>query len=143
MSETPQLPTRPPRRNLETAAFWEGCAEHRLMLPRCDDCGQLIWYPRRYCPFCASRNVTDVAVSGRGTVYSFTVMRRGAGPFRSVAPYVVAYVELDEGPRVMTNVVGTDPERLAVGDVVEVVFEPIVVDGAPVADTIPRFRPVG
>jgi hypothetical protein len=56
---------------------------------------------------------------------------------------VVAYVELDEGPRVMTNVVGTDPERLAVGDVVEVVFEPIVVDGAPVADTIPRFRPVG
>ncbi len=131
-----ELPTRPPRRTHETAPFWDGCAEGRLVLPRCDRCHELIWYPRRFCPLCAGTEVSWGEVSGRGTVYSFTVLRRGDGPFRDAAPYVLAYVELDEGPRVLTNVVGTDPDAVAVGQPVRVVFDPAG-DG----DALPRFTP--
>jgi uncharacterized OB-fold protein len=130
----PLLPTRVPRRNAETAPFWDACAAGRLMLPKCDGCGQLIWYPRRFCPFCATHSVTYVEVSGRGTVYTFTIMRRGDGPFREKSPYVLAYVQLDEGPIMMTNIVGVDPESVEVGQAVRVVFEPAG-DG----DAIPRF----
>ena len=131
----PLLPTRAPRRNHETAPFWDACADGRLALPRCDDCGKLIWYPRSFCPFCASMSVTYEDVSGRGVIYSFTIMRRGEGPFRDRAPYVVAYVELDEGPRLLTNIVGVDPNVVTVGQPVRVVFEPAGDDG----DAIPRF----
>ena len=83
MSDDRSCPTRAPHRNLETAAFWDGCAAGRLVLPRCDDCGELIWYPRRFCPFCGSLAVDRHRVSGRGTVYSFTVIRgRRAVPRR-------------------------------------------------------------
>ena len=135
-SSEPLLPTRAPRRNAETAPFWDACAEGRLSIPRCDDCGELIWYPRRFCPFCSSRSVTYVDVSGRGTVYTFTIIRRGDGPFRDKAPYVLAYVRLDEGPVVMTNIVGVDPEAVAIDQAVQVVFEPAG------DDRIPRFTPV-
>ena len=124
MSTEPMLPTRPPRRTLETAAFWDGCAEGRLVLPTCDACNELIWYPRHFCPFCASTSVTQTELSGRGTVYSFTIMRRGNGPFSDHAPYVIAYVTLEEGPVVMTNIVGADPMAVFVGQPVTAVFEP-------------------
>ena len=133
----PLLPARAPRRNAETAPFWDACAEGRLSIPRCDDCGELIWYPRRFCPFCSSRSVTYVDVSGRGTVYTFTIIRRGDGPFRDKAPYVLAYVRLDEGPVVMTNIVGVDPGSVRIDQPVQVVWEP-----AGEADQIPRFTPV-
>jgi uncharacterized OB-fold protein len=130
------LPVRSPRRTLETEAFWDGCAAGRLVLPRCDECGKLIWYTRLSCPFCGSHAITQVEVSGRGSVYSFSIVRRGAGPFREVAPYVLALVELDEGPTMMTNVVDVDPEAVTVGQRVHVVFEPTD-DG----EAIPRFAP--
>ena len=132
----PELPTRAPRRTEETGPFWDGCAAHRLVLPRCAACSQLIWYPRRYCPFCASTSVAWEAISGHGTLYSFTVIRRGAGAYRDAAPYVVAYVELDEGPRVLTNIVTDEPEALYVGQLVRVRFEP-----AGETDAIFRFAP--
>lgn len=138
----PQLPTRAPRRTLETAEFWDGCADRRFVLPRCDDCGDFVWYPRRFCPFCRSAAVTATEVSGHGSVYSFTVLRRGVGPFRDAAPYVLAVVELDEGPRLMTNIVGVDPTSVTIGQHVRVVYEPILVDGDTIADTIPRFTPI-
>ena len=138
MNPEPFLPTRPPRRTHETAKFWDGCAEGRLLLPKCNDCGELIWYPRLFCPFCASTSVDYTEVSGRGTIYSFTIMRRGSGPFRDHAPYVFAYVELEEGPRLTTNIVGADPESVFVGQAVQVVFEPAG-DG----EAIFRFTPVG
>jgi len=141
MSPAPFLPTRPPKVNHATRPFWEACAEGRLVVPRCDDCGELIWYPRLFCPSCASTSVTWTDMSGRGTVYSFSITRKGAGPFRDVAPYVLAYVELDEGPIMLTNVVGCDPDAVEIGMVVEVVFEPAGegLDGHPTA--IPRFTP--
>jgi uncharacterized OB-fold protein len=65
-----------------------------------------------------------VDASGRGTVYSFTVNQRGQGPWAEHAPYVIAYVQLDEGPRVLTNIVGADPDQIRVGDAVTAVFQP-------------------
>jgi uncharacterized OB-fold protein len=138
MSEQPQLPTRAPRRDHETAEFWDACAEGRLVVPRCDDCGDLFWYPRLVCPICGSMSVTYTAVSGRGNVYARTIMRRGDGPFRGAAPYVLAMVQLEEGPIMMTNVVGADPDTVAIGQAVRVVFDPVP-DGT---DAVPRFTPV-
>jgi len=132
----PLLPTRPVRRTLETAPFWDACAAGRLELPRCDDCATVIWYPRRLCPSCGSRNVSWFEASGRGSIYSFTIQRSGQGAFKPKAPYVIAYVELQEGPRVLTNIVGADPESLTIGQAVQVVFEP-----AGDTDALPRFTP--
>lgn len=130
------LPTRAPQRTLETAPFWDACAQHRLVLPRCESCAEVIWYPRLVCPSCGGTTVTWVEASGRGTVYSFSVVRKGQGPYRDVAPYVLAYVELDEGPRVMTNIVGVDPDGVRVGQAVRVVF-----DDTGDGDALPRFTP--
>ena len=131
MNERPVLPTRAPQKNHETAAFWDGCLRSQLVLPRCDACGELIWYPRRFCPFCASTEVTDVALSGRGTIYSYTVIRKGVGPYRDAAPYVLAFVELEEGPRIQSNIIGVDPESVHIGQPVHVVFEPVLDPSAP------------
>lgn len=76
--------------------------------------------------------------SGRGTVYSYSVVSKGMGEYAGIGSYVLAYVELEEGPRVMTNIVEADPAALQVGDAVEVVFSPAGEHGA-----LPRFRPVG
>jgi uncharacterized protein len=142
MTGAPFLPTRAPRRNHETAPFWDACAEGRLVLPRCDSCGEHIWYPRLFCPFCGSTSVTYVEVSGRGTVYTFSVMRRGDGAYRDHAPYVLAYVQLDEGPTMLTNIVDVDPELVHIGQRVRVTFEPVLGGGAEApTDAIPRFTP--
>ena len=133
----PTLPTRPPKRNAETIEFWDGCAAGKLLLPKCDRCGDFIWYPRRFCPFCASRSVTFTEVSGRGTIYTFTVVRRGDGPYRDKVPYVLAYITLDEGPTMLTNVVNCDPEAVTIGQRVRVVFEA----AGDAGDQLPRFEP--
>lgn len=139
MSDTPRLPTRPPHRTIETAGFWDACAAGRFVLPRCDACGELVWYPRLVCPTCGSHSVSPTEVSGRGTVYSWSVVRRGGpGPFRDSGPYVLAMIELDEGPRLLSNVVECHPDEVEVGMRVEVVFEPV--DGS--EDRIYRFAPV-
>lgn len=122
--QTTGLPTRPPARTLETAPFWDALAEGRFVVPRCDDCGELFWYPRRFCPYCSSWNVSWPEMSGRATVYSYTIIRKGQGPFKEVGPYVLAIVELDEGPRLMTNVAGIDPDAVQVGMAVKAVIDP-------------------
>lgn len=118
----PALPVPAPHPTLETAPFWDATAQGRLVLPRCNDCAFVIWYPRLWCPQCASTDVTWIPASGRGTIYSFSITRKGVGAYRDAVPYVLAYVELEEGPRVMTNIVGCDPESLVVGQAVSVVF---------------------
>jgi len=108
----------------EAKPFWEAAAEERLELVRCLDCSTVVWYPRGLCPRCGSRALEWFEASGRGTIYSYTVVRRGAaGPYAGVMPYVLAYVELEEGPRVLTNIVRCDVEAVGVGDAVHAVFE--------------------
>jgi uncharacterized OB-fold protein len=109
----------------EVKPFWDATAEGRLLLPQCEECQTLIWYPRPFCPECASTRVRWTPASGRGTVYSFTINRRGVADlpaYRDAGTYVLAYVELEEGPRVMTNIVGCAPDDVRIGMSVQVTF---------------------
>jgi uncharacterized protein len=117
-----QLPSPAPERTPETNEFWNATVAGRLLLSRCDECGAVIWYPRSLCPICGSVSISWIEASGRGTVYSFTVVHRGPGAYRDVVPFVVAYVELAEGPRILTNIVGCEPEMVHIGQHVRVVF---------------------
>ncbi|HEC09011.1 MAG TPA: Zn-ribbon domain-containing OB-fold protein [Acidimicrobiales bacterium] len=142
MTTTPpdnHLPVTEPPVNSETAPYWEAAAEGRLALPRCEQCGYVIWYPRQFCPECSSTEIGWFDASGRGTVYSFTVTRKSWGEWGQAAPFVIAYVELAEGPRVLTNIVGVDPddERLTIGMEVTAVW-----DRTPEGQGILRFTPL-
>jgi uncharacterized OB-fold protein len=133
----PRLPTTAPTQGRETKPFWEALADDRLVLPRCDDCGHVVWYPRQFCPMCHTMGVSWFDASGRGTIYSFTVVRQAYGEWKPFVPYVIAYVELQEGPRVLTNIVDCDVESVAIGDQVE-----LVVDRSPEDAGVYRFAPV-
>jgi uncharacterized protein len=121
---SPPLPCPPPIVSPEARPFWEGAAEGRLMLQRCSACATVVWYPRGVCPACGSLSLDWFETTGRGTVYSFTVNRRGAGDYGGIGPYVLAYVELDEGPRMLTNIVNCDPADVKIGGSVRAVFHP-------------------
>ncbi len=131
------LPAPAPQINEETQAFWDATAEGRFLLRRCEN-GHVIWYPRFLCPECHTTETEWFEASGRGTVYTYSIVRRGQGPFADAAPYVTAYVELEEGPRVLTNIVGCAPEDVAIGQAVEVVWHDTGEGTA-----LYRFRPAG
>ena len=137
-----ELPTVAPPYSAEAEPFWTAAADGRLVVPVCDACGHHIWYPRSWCPVCQSEVVTWTELSGRGTVYARTVVRRGMGPWAAATPYVVAYVELAEGPRILTNIVTTDAASIDVGTPVVAVYMPVAdpADGS-VATTLVRFAP--
>lgn len=132
------LPVPEPTVTEETKPFWDATAQGKLLLKRCDGCGSFIWYPRGICPACGSLKTSWVEASGKGTIYTFTVNHRGDGAYRGAAPYVLAYVELEEGPRVLTNIVGADPSTLEIGQQVKVVFEDTGAGSA-----LPRYTPDG
>jgi len=140
MSELPA--TRPPF-NAEAAPYWHASVEGRLVLPVCDACAHTVWYPRSWCPVCGGASVTWTQMSGKGTVYASTVLRKGMGPWAAAAPYVAAYVELAEGPRILSTVVTDDPDGVRIGMAVVATFVPVV-DGDPSVDqAILRFTPAG
>lgn len=130
------LPAPAPEVNPETKEYWDATAQGKLLLKRCDDCKAVIWYPRAICPVCHSTNTSWFEGSGKGTVYTFSVVRRAGGPYAKATPFILAYVELEEGPRMVTNVVDIEPENLQVGQAVEVVFHDTGEGSA-----LPRFRP--
>ena len=100
----------------ETRAYWEGAGRHELVLQRCRDCGTLQHRPRAVCASCLSGSIEHFRASGRGSVYTFSVTHQNqARGFREALPYVLAYVELEEGPRLLTNVVGCAPDTVAIG----------------------------
>ncbi|MHB8671369.1 MAG: Zn-ribbon domain-containing OB-fold protein [Acidimicrobiales bacterium] len=114
----------------ESAEFWRGGLDGRLLVQRCDTCGHFQFYPRAHCLLCRGA-VGWVEASGRGTIYSFTVIRQNfARPFRDQLPYVVALVDLEEGPRMMTNIVDVDPDEVRIGAPVQVRFEPVSEEAA-------------
>ena len=121
-----------PPMSVENEAFWAAANEGKLMIPRCKDTGQFFWYPRNLSPFTLSNNVELVEASGKGTIYTYSVMRR-ADP-----QYVIAYVTLEEGITMMTNIVDCDPEALDVGQAVELVMREA--DGG---QKVPLFKPAG
>lgn len=115
----------------DNTAFWEAAGEGRLLIGHCSECEVPHWYPRPVCPHCGGRKVVLQPASGRGTVYSVSVTRRG-GP----SPFAIAYVTLEEGVTMMTNIVDCDLDTVRIGDAVQVVFKPS--DGGP---PVPMFRP--
>ena len=131
------LPTPAPTVTQGNAAFWAATAEGRFQLQRCNECDTVLWFPRRHCPSCWTENVSTLDASGKGVVYSFTVIRKGAMAYKESGPFVIAYVELAEGPRVMTNIVDCDVETVKVGMPVEVVWHDTGQGNA-----LYRFRPV-
>ena len=120
----------------ETKHFWDGTAAGELRLQRCDACSNVYFPPRPFCPACASRNVTVFKASGHATLYSYVINHRPAPGF--TPPYAIAVVELAEGPRMMTNIVGCPqtPEALELDMKLEVAFEKLD-DNC----TLPLFRP--
>ena len=126
-----------PRIDEESRGWWEALVRRELYVQRCRACGTKRLPPRAVCPACLSSAVEWLRVSGRGTVYSYTVTHQNqAAGFREELPYVLAIVELAEGPRLMTNVVGCAPDAVRIGMPVEVVF-----DQATPEVTLPKFRP--
>ncbi|MBI4610931.1 MAG: Zn-ribbon domain-containing OB-fold protein [Candidatus Rokubacteria bacterium] len=123
----------------ESRPFWEGCSRHQFLVQRCRACGARQHYPRGVCGSCWNDDLEWQPGSGRGTVYTFTVTHRTqARGFKDEVPYVLAWVELEEGVQVLTNIVGCDPSRVAIGMPVQVTFEEAV-PGL----SIPRFKPAG
>jgi uncharacterized OB-fold protein len=111
--------------------FWAEASSGRLSFQRCSDCGYLRWPPAALCPECWSANADWTPVEHGGSVWSFGVYEQAFdAAFEDAVPYVVALVELDAGPRLIGNVVGVAPERVAVGMRVSAVFERFADDGA-------------
>ncbi len=136
------LPTPKPPVDPAIATYWNAANEGRLVLPRCRACSLVIWYPRSFCPDCSSRDIEWFDSTGGGSVYSYTVTRRGQGAYRDSAPYVLAYVELDDGPRVLTNIVDVDVESPDQAEVFVGLRVVAVFDQVPETDTaLLRFRP--
>jgi hypothetical protein len=122
----------------ESRPFWDGCRAHRFLIQRCRDCGELQHYPRGVCARCWGERLEWRPSAGRGTVHTFTVTHRTqARGFRDELPYVLAWIELEEGVQVMTNIVGCDPARVHVGMPVQVTFEDVTPE-----ISLPRFTPV-
>jgi uncharacterized OB-fold protein len=121
----------------ETREYWEAAKQGRLLVKHCKTCGELHHYPRPFCPFCWSEDVEWREVSGRGTVYTYSIVyRNDLEPFSGWGAYVPAVVELEEGPRLMTTIVDCPHDQLAVGMPVAVVFRELTEEWA-----APDFRP--
>ena len=121
----------------ESAPYWEAAAEGRLLIRSCNDCGEVHHYPRPFCPACWSELVEWVEATGKATLYTWsTVFFNDMYPFSERLPYVAAVVELEEGPKIMTNVVDADPDDLEIGMALDVTFQSLNDD-----ITAPVFRP--
>ncbi len=120
----------------DTQFFWDGLKKHRLLIQRCTECGELRHPPRPMCPHCNSLAWDPIEASGHGTVFSFVMPRHPQYPWFE-EDYIVALVELDEGVRLVTNLVGTTPDAVSIGLPVRVRYEEF--DGGLV---LPLFTPV-
>jgi len=115
-----------PKKGTHTQPFWQGAADGKLMLPRCQDCNRVHWYPRHICPNCHSMNLEWIEASGEGTVHTFAVQHMVFGAWAEEAPFVTAYIDLKEGDRMLTVLRGVDaskPEEIQIGAAVNVEFE--------------------
>jgi uncharacterized OB-fold protein len=128
-----------PKPTPETAPYWEAANRGELLIQRCNPCDRPFFYPRSACPTCASTDITWITASGRARLHTYLINHRPAPGFEADAPYAIAVVELEEGPRMMTNIVGVPntPENLELDMPLEVRFE------ARGAQMVPVFAPAG
>ena len=121
----------------ENRPWWEALKRHELYVQKCRDCAAIRYYPRAQCPECLSPRTEWVRSSGRGKIYTFTVTNQNQAPgFRESLPYVMAYVQLDEGPKMLTNIIDCPVDQVRIGMPVEVVYEDVTADV-----TLAKFRP--
>ena len=121
----------------DTEPFWEATKDHELRYQVCDRCQGVVFYPRRHCTHCTSLELSWKTSRGEGAIYTYSVVRRSRHPaFRHLVPYTIAFVDLDEGFRILTHIVGTDPDDVAIGQRVRVEW----LDYESVS--LPAFRPV-
>lgn len=125
-----------PAPDKDSQAYWDAARRHELVLQCCSECDRFRFYPRSICPYCLSDQFVWKRAVGRGSIYSFTIIHRPPSPsFRSRVPYVLALIDLEEGVRMMSNVVDCDPHSVEIGMAVEVTFEDITEE-----ITLPKFR---
>ena len=123
----------------EAKPFWDGLREQKLLLPRCGACGHVFFYPRAVCPRCHARDIGWIQASGRGTLHAFEIAHQVFNKaWKIKPPYVLAMVELAEGPRLMTNLVNVEPDpKVITCDMpVRVVFSKLTEE-----ITLPLFEP--
>jgi uncharacterized OB-fold protein len=121
----------------ESRPFWEALKRHELYVQRCRECGELRYHPRAQCTECLSPKTEWIRCSGKGKVYTFTATYQNPSPgFRESLPYIMAYVELDEGLTILTNIIDCKPEDVRIGMPVEVVYEDVTPEV-----TLTKFRP--
>jgi len=126
-----------PQPSLETEIYWQGCRNHKLLIQKCSVCEQYQFYPRIMCTNCMDREVEWVQATGRGKVASYTIIHRAISKaYLDEVPYVVALVELEEGPTMMSNIIHCEPEEVVIGMEVEVIFEDWSEEVS-----IPKFHP--
>lgn len=120
----------------DTEPFWDATKDGKLTYQVCDDCNGIVWHPRRHCTHCTSLNLSWKESKGEGTVYTYSIVRQNYHPaFRERIPYVIAWVDLDEGFRMLSNIVDVAPEEVAIGQRVRVRW--LEADGL----ALPAFRP--
>ena len=118
--------------------FYDGCREHKLLYQQCSDCGEIVFFPRHLCSNCMGRNLAWKESTGRGRIHTFTVTYAYAPmEFADSTPYALAIIKLDEGFRMMSNIVECNLDQLACEMPVEVVFDAVTEE-----ITLPQFRPV-
>jgi uncharacterized protein len=126
-----------PHLDEESRPFWEALQRHELYIQKCRDCGDLRYHPRALCTNCLSSRTEWVRCKGAGKIYTFTVTNQNqAAGFRDSLPYVMAWVDLDEGLKMLTNIVDCPPQEVKIGMPVEAVFEDVTPEV-----TLVKFRP--
>lgn len=127
-----------PQPTPETQPFWDGARAGKLMIQFCNPCQKYYFYPRPFCPFCMTKDTEWRQASGKATLHTYLINHRPPPGFEADAPYAIAIVQLEEGPRMMTNLVDVEqtPEALTIDMPLEVAFEQ-----ASEQITLPKFRP--
>ncbi|MER2536465.1 MAG: OB-fold domain-containing protein [Rhizobiaceae bacterium] len=128
-----------PEMEPEEKPFWESLRQHRMKIQHCEDCGKWCFLPRTMCPHCLSTKLEWKPVSGRGRIFATTTQHHPPSPaFAQDVPYNISLVELDEGVRMITNVIGCPVESIKIGMAVNVVYDDVTEDV-----TLAKFRPAG
>ena len=127
-----------PKPNADNKAFWDGCEKHQLRFQKCQGCGLVRWPPSFVCSNCYSQDTELITASGKGKVYTFAVYRQAYHPaFENDLPYVTAVIQLEEGPFLLSNIVGCSPESVECDMPVEVTWEDITEEFS-----LPKFKPL-